>query len=165
MKAEAVLEGVLETLRRSCPDLTPKIEQDGNYICLEFTPAPGAAYFFTAYLHTDEYTLELDACLLGAPANALFWNRRYERDDYDSYPAMVAKFSHDLVRVLSHPTRIVQVKGFFFWHFRCEVLSASGSVELPGASTLRPATAPPIRGRRGAYESPALCSATSQLAS
>ena len=162
MKAEAVLEGVLETLCRSCSDLTPKIEQDGNYICLEFPPAPGAAYFFSAYLHRDEYTLELDARLLDVPADVLFWNRRYECDDYASYSVMVAEFTHDLVRVLSHPTRIVQVKGLFFWRFSCEVLSASGPVELPGTATLRPAAAPPISGRRGAYESAALCAANEQ---
>lgn len=118
-------------------------------------PSPeGADYRFILWLGSGEK--QISASLLTSEENLYFWYRPFEGAEFRSPEKLNKAFIEVVEVILKHNTRIVQKRGLFSNHFRCEYESASGWSRVYGHSALRWIRAPKIAGRRHVYQSPRL---------
>jgi hypothetical protein len=124
---------------------------------LDLPPAHGADYFFRLWFSSDER--QISAKLIeNSDDTKYFWYRPFELAGFrDSMDDLVRTFCEDLEALTTHETRIIQRKGWLFWHFRCEYCISGNWKYLYRHSALRGVFKPPqIKGRRRVYGSAAL---------
>jgi hypothetical protein len=73
---------------------------------------------------------------------------------------LVNEFCEELEALLIHETRIVQRKGWLFWHFRCEYRTGEKWKGVCSHSAFRGGRfkPPPIKGTRRVYHSAPIAS-------
>ena len=111
------------------PNFTPVIQavksssRRENFGRLDLPAARGADYFFQVWLYEDmerQITAKLTADVDGD--NKYFWHRPFDElvEQPGSREDLINAFCETLEKLLTRKTRIVQRKGWLFWHFRCE---------------------------------------------
>jgi hypothetical protein len=155
----------LRLLNLLLPDFNPVIQPvegskvTGPHTCrLELPPAHGADYFFCLWFYPDGER-QIGAKLVEVSDDArYFWYRPFELAEFrDSNEDLVNVFCEQLDALITHETRIIQRKGWLFWHFRCDYRASGNWKCLYRHSALRGGFKPaPIKGRKRVYGSPAL---------
>jgi len=92
-----------------------------NMARLDLPTAPGAEYFFRLWFY-EGGERQISARLIQHFGDeTYFWYRPLEMTEFrGSEDDLVSEFCEELETLLTHETRIVQRKGWLFWHFRCE---------------------------------------------
>ena len=153
----------LALLNRLLGDYGPvfhTLEQQGNsrenISRLDLPTAPGAEYSFRLWFYEDGER-QIGAQLIEPPSDeTYFWYRPLELAEFrGSEDDLVSKFCQVLEALLTHETRIVQRKGWFFWHFRCEYRAGDEWKSVYSHSAFRGGgfKPPHIKGRRRVYHS------------
>ena len=123
---------------------------------LDLPPATGAEYFFRLWFY-EGGDREISAVLIGHQNDdAYFWYRPLEMgESNESEDDLVSEFCEKLEALLTHETRVVQRKGWLFWHFRCEYYTGEKWKSVYGYSAFRGGRfkVPQIKGRKRVYHS------------
>jgi hypothetical protein len=126
---------------------------------LDLPPALGADYFFQVWLYGD-----VERQISARPTNvggnsSYFWHRPFDElvEQPGSREDLINAFCTVLKKLLTHRTRIVQRKGWLFWHFRCEYYEGDAWKLIYRHSAFRGGAKPPqISGSRRVYQSDAI---------
>jgi hypothetical protein len=88
---------------------------------IDLPPADGADYFFRLWFYSDGER-QIGAQLVEDSDDArYFWYRPFESAEFrESNVDLVNAFCKELEALITHETRIIQRKGWLFWHFRCD---------------------------------------------
>ena len=88
---------------------------------LDLPTPPDAEYFFRLWFY-EGGERQIGARLIQDRSDdTYFWYRPLEMAEFrGSEDDLVSEFCEELKALLTHETRIVQRKGWLFWHFRCE---------------------------------------------
>ncbi|HYL67814.1 MAG TPA: hypothetical protein VEX69_01485 [Candidatus Limnocylindria bacterium] len=132
-----------------------------NIANLDLPIAPGAEYFFRLSFYEDGER-QISAQLIEHSGDeTYFWYRPLEMGEFrGSEDDLVCEFCEELEALLTHETRIVQRKGWVFWHFRCEYRTGEKWKSVCSHSAFRGSFKPPhIDGKRRVYHSPPVATA------
>ncbi len=137
------------------------IESQGDFhekTRIDLPTAPGAEYFFRLWFY-EGGERQISAQLIQHRSDdTYFWYRPLEMGEFrGSEDDLVNEFCEELEALLTHETRIVQRKGWLFWHFRCEYRAGEKWKNVCSHSAFRGGgfKAPQINGRRRVYSAPA----------
>ena len=123
---------------------------------LDLPAAPNAEYFFRLWFYEDGER-QISAHLIQHRSDdTYFWYRPLEMGEFkSSEDDLVSEFCEELENLLTHETRIVQRKGWLFWHFRCEYRTEEKWKSVCSHSAFRGGRfkPPQIRGRKRVYHS------------
>jgi hypothetical protein len=128
---------------------------------LDLPTALGAEYFFRLWFY-EGGERQISAHLIQRPSDdTYFWYRPLEMGEFNgSEDNLVSEFCAELEALLTHETRIVQRKGWLFWHFRCEYRAEEKWKSVCSHSAFRGGRFKPprIKGRRRIYHSAPIAS-------
>ena len=153
-------------LSRLLGDYNPGINQPKGdirekIVRLDLPTAPGAEYFFRLWFY-EGGERQISAHLLqNRGDDTYFWYRPLEMGEFNgSEDDLVSEFCQELENLLTHETRIVQRKGWLFWHFRCEYRAEEKWKSVCSHSAFRGGRFKPphINGRRRIYHSASIAS-------
>jgi len=121
---------------------------------LPFPAAAGADYYFEAWAY-DDGDVSLSAKRMDAGDDEYFWSLVTELLDPEEADANRRWLIETTERVLRHPTRILQQKGWLNMSFYCVVDTGDGWQYLGGNGALRFGgfQFPPIEGKQQEYRS------------
>jgi hypothetical protein len=123
---------------------------------LDLPAAPGAEYFFRFWFY-EGGERQISARLLQDHSDdTYFWYRPLEMGEFGgSEDNLVSEFCEELEALLTHETRIVQKKGWLFWHFRCEYRVGEKWKNVCSHSAFRGGrfNPPHIKGKKRIYSS------------
>ena len=132
---------------------------------LDLPIAPGAEYFFRLWFY-EGGEREITAHLIQHRSDdTYFWYRPFEMGEFKgSEDDLVSEFCKELEVLLTHETRVVQRKGWLFWHFRCEYRTGEKWRNVYRHSAFRGGRfkLPHIKGRRRVYHSAPIASVSRQ---
>ena len=133
---------------------------------LDLPTAPGAEYFFRVWFHEDGER-QISAHLIQHRSDdTYFWYRSLEMAEFNgSKDDLLIEFCEELEALLTHETRIVQRKGWIFWHFRCDYRTEEKWKSVCGHSAFRGGRLKPpkIKGRKQIYHSAPIASVIRQF--
>jgi len=150
-------------LSRLLADCNPVIHpQDPKIAILDLPTAPGAEYFFRVWFY-EGGERQISAQLIQRRSDDTdFWYRPLEMGEFNgSEDDLVSEFYEELEALLTHETRIVQRRGWLFWHFRCEYRAGENWKGVRGHSAFFRGgrfKVPQIKGRQRVYRSAAIAS-------
>jgi hypothetical protein len=157
---ESIDVAVVKLLRRFLPGFEPLAQVDSmtgaisSLSSIDLPVADGADYYFQLVFSPE---LQVHAKLLNnTTAKMYFWYMPFEDAAFKySVEKQDAAFLETVENLLTNQTRIVQKKGWLFWHFRCEYELGGAWKNLGGTSCLRFSnfSVPGITGRRQIYRS------------
>jgi hypothetical protein len=134
-------------------------------IRLDLPTAPGAEYFFRLWFY-EGGERQISAHLIQHRNDDIyFWYRSFEMGEFNgSENDLVSEFSEELENLLTHETRIVQRKGWLFWHFRCEYRALRKWKSVCSHSAVRGGRykPPKIKGREQIYHAAPVASVSQQ---
>ena len=121
---------------------------------LQFPAAAGADYYFEAWVY-DDGDVSLSAKRKDAGDDEYFWYLMTELLDPEEADANRRWLTETTERVLRHPTRILQRKGWLNMSFYCAVDTGDGWQYLGGNGALRLGNFrfPTIEGKQQEYRS------------
>lgn len=122
-----------------------------------FTPPPGADYRFEIHAYRDGEA-HLSASLVGErPAGEYFWYVALELPDFGSTEELADELLKRAQRIMAHPSRIRQSRGWVLWTFHAEYEENGEWSGVGGVSALKWGFRPPkIQVRERMYFSPPL---------
>jgi hypothetical protein len=142
----------------------PQGDFPGGIARLDLPAAPGAEYFFQLWFYEGGERHIRAELMQHRGDDTYFWYRPFERAEFrGSEEDLVNEFCEVLEALLVHETRIVQRRGWLFWHFRCEYRAAEMWKGVYAHSAFRCGRfkTPQISGRTRVYHSAAIASAGS----
>jgi hypothetical protein len=155
-KTSALLNRLLIDYRPVAQSQEAQTDAQKGIARLDLPIATGAEYFFRLSFH-DGGERHISAQLIeNRSAGTYFWYRPFELAEFRGSPEDLAtEFCQELELLLTHETRIVQRKGWLFWHFRCEYLVGEKWKSLSSHLAFRRGRFKPprIEGRERIYKS------------
>ncbi len=151
----------LAMLRKHLPAFTPVVQsgegEDTGWEHLNLPSAPGADYHFELYEYSNG---EKHICARRCEASEkeYFWYSAHELYLGKDAEAVAREYLDDLEKLISHPTRIKQVRGILFMKFKCQYKDdEKGWKTVSSNSALKSGFQfPPMAERSKIYESPKL---------
>ena len=151
MFTEQNIDQLIENIKRKRLGLICNRHSENRYVRWDFSPSQKCQYSVSAYLYKDG-DLEISAKL-----------RDHEESDFWHYPIELVRgvseeeraeeFSKALSSVLLSPSRIIQERGLFLWHFTMETFNNDKWTPLYGHSYVRWGfSVPKIDGKKRIYE-------------
>ena len=139
----------------------PPLSRKESFGRLDLPTALGGDYFFQIGLHGDvERQISARPTNIGRDDSCYFWYRPFDElvEQPGSREDLINAFSNMLKTLLTHKTRIVQRKGWLFWHFRCEYYEGDAWKMIYRHSAFRGGgfKPPQISGNRRVYQSNAI---------
>src|SRR5271157_1172346 len=138
------------------PILDPAKSPLDDFTRIDLPHASGAEYFFRLWFF-EGGERQISAVLTQKQTDdTYFWYRPFELAEFRSSEGdLVDEFCKELEALLIHETRIVQRKGWLFWHFRCEYHARNAWENVYSHSALRTSNwnLPHIEGRIRVYHS------------
>ena len=100
--------------------------------------APGAEYFFRLWFYEDGERQISAHLVQHRSEDTYFWYRPFEMNQFEeSENGFVIEFCKELEVLLTHETRIIQRKGWLWWHFDCQYCAGEVWRSLYRHSALR----------------------------
>jgi hypothetical protein len=128
----------------------------GKIARLDLPLATGAEYFFRLWFY-EGGERQISARLIQQRSDdTYFWYRPFEMGELNgSEDDLVSEFCEELEALLTHETRVVQRKGWLFWHFRCEYCTGEKWKSIYSYAAFRGGgfKVPQIKGRKRVYHS------------
>jgi|SRR6266446_157504 hypothetical protein len=146
-------------LSRLLVDCNPVVHPENRKIAvIDLPTAQDAEYFFRVWFDAGGERQITAQLVRRRSVDTYFWYRPLEMGEFNgSEDNLVIKFCQELEALLTHETRIVQRKGWLFWHFRCEY--RGHSVFRGGRFKV-----PQIEGRKRVYHSAPIVSVNRYIA-
>lgn len=165
----------LVLLKLLLPDFNPVIQpvksSEDNGVEIGKVDLPlgaGADYFFQLWSYGD---CERQICARRVNSRSddeYFWYRPLEMGEFaGSSQDLSDTFCEELEALLAHQTRIVQRKGWLFWHIRCEYYAGNAWKCISGQSAFRGGRfkPPQISGTVQTYQSGPIAKVKTQVSS
>ena len=112
------------------------VEGKETYLIFTFPSKPDSDYRFILYLY-EEGNLSIGAELINNSSNYYFWSRLIEQYSKRTVEEMQSEAIDVLGKILRYDTKIVQKKGWLFWHFSCQYEVNGHFESVGGNSTLK----------------------------
>ena len=144
----------------------PQHDSRSNFFRIDLAPAHGAEYFFTLWFHEDGERQISAQLIQDRSDDTYFWCRTLEMAEFGGREHdLLNAFCEELEALLTHETRIVQRKGWIFWHFHCEYRAGETWKSVGSQSAFRGSNFrfPKIEGRKRVYHSAPIASAPRQV--
>ena len=159
-------------LRHLLPSFNPIIEAAEPFsgsrdttARIDLPTAPGAEYSFTLWFGESgdrEISAVLTECRNERP---YFWYRPFEMAEFGkNIEELETQFCNELEILLTHETRVIQAKGWLFWHLSCEYHEGGEWKRVYGHFALRWFKSPQITGNRRVFYSPPISSMVNRSA-
>jgi hypothetical protein len=139
----------------------PQCNPRDNITRFNLPTAPDAEYSFRLWFY-ESGERQISAQLIRDHSDeTYFWYRPLEMGEFNGCEDdLVSEFCEELEALLTHETRIVQLKGWLFWHFRCEYRVGEKWKSVCSHSAFRGGRfrPPHIEGRMRVYHSAPIAS-------
>jgi hypothetical protein len=140
-----------------------KADTEEKIARVELPTAPGAEYFFRLWFFEGGERQISAQLIQHRNESTYFWYRPFEMAEVSgSEDDLVTEFCEELEALLTHETRIVQRKGWLFWHFRCDYREGEKWKRVYSHFAFRGGrfNPPQIKGRKRIYHSGPIASAS-----
>jgi hypothetical protein len=144
----------------------PQTDLRENIFRLDLPAAPGAEYFFRLWFYEGGERQISAQLIQDRSDDTYFWYRPLEMGEFGGREDdLLNEFCEQLEVLLTHETRIVQRKGWIFWHFRCEYRAGEEWKSVCSNSAFRGGRfkPPQIKGRKRVYHSASIASVSRQF--
>jgi hypothetical protein len=149
------MDEIVRYVSEGVPGQTVSLMDEKEYSKALFRLSADSDYDVELYMYSDEEAEAeggIHATLRNIDGAMSFWYMPFERPDYKTTEELVAALKHNLLNILSAPTRITQIRGPVLWHFLCEYEKDSEWKKVYGMGALRfTMTVPDIEGNKKAY--------------
>lgn len=151
---DQVISELTTLVRETSPGVPVTEARHEGWTRLELSADAEADYSFSVAVYHDLEDLQLAADPAGTSEAVHFWCLPLERYDFSDFSEMLEVLKRHLRRILRHPTRIRQTRGWITWTFECEVMEGEWK-RLYGHTCLRSMSdVPPLEGRERVYHGP-----------